>query len=473
MLHSIRHFHTSLRRMMAPPTLMEILERTIKSKEVSINGWVTNVRKMKNFTFLDVSDGSSLNHLQLVVPAKKCEQSFLVGSAVSARGKVGETKTGQLEMQVADIELKNTCLHPQYPFAGKQQYPQQYARQHLHLRARHKPFSAMLRVRHTAQKAFHDYFDAEGYINVHTPILTANDCEGSGEVFVVKPENPEVLKEMQRDNIPLDDAYFDHKAFLTVSGQLHLEAMAAGFRKVYNFNPAFRAENSKSAHHLAEFYMIEAEIAFINETRDVTSILEETVKAVTKQVLEKRATEIEFLIRQTREYGYESLDKEFAWLNKEFLVLSYTEAISILRNHKEDLKTPPDEDAGLNKEHEQYLIKYFDNCPLFVIYWPAAQKPFYMRRTYEIPWFCDCFDLLVPEVGELAGGSVRETDLEKLQASMPDPKSLEWYLDLRRYGSATTGGYGLGFERYLQWVLQVKNIRDVIPFPRWPHHCET
>lgn len=458
---------------MLAPSLKEVLDRTLKSKEVSINGWVTNVRKMKNVTFLDVNDGTCLNHLQVVVDKKFDKLPFMVGAAILAHGKVSEARGGQLELQAAKIEVTNTCLHPQYPFAAtaKQQYTPQYVRQFLHLRSRNKLFAATMRVRHTAQKAFHDYFDAQGYINIHTPILTANDCEGSGEVFVSRPENDELLKEMKRADVQVDDAYFDRKAYLTVSGQLHLEAMALGIQKVYNFNPAFRAENCKSPCHLAEFYMIEAEEAFVTEVQTVTEQVAELMKNVTRQVLDKRAEDISFILKSNNE-NFEAVEKEFAWLDLDYPVISYVEAINILRNHRNELKVPPKEEEGLCKDHEQFLTKYF-NGPIFVAYWPKEIKPFYMRRTIEHPIFVDCFDFLVPDVGELVGGSIREANFDALKARLPDPKALDWYLDLRQYGAATTGGFGLGFERYLQYILHVKNIRDVVPFPRWPHHCET
>lgn len=470
MLHSIRHFHTTMRRLMAP-SLKEVLDKTLKSKEVSVNGWVTNVRKMKNVKFLDVNDGSSLKHLQVVVDKKFDKLNFLIGAAIIAHGKVSETRGGQLEVQAVEIEINNTCLHPQYPFSSKQQFTPQYVRQFLHLRSRNKTFSAVLRVRHSAQKAFHDYFDSEGYVNIHTPILTSNDCEGSGEVFTVKPDSGALLKEMKRDNVALEDAYFDHKTFLTVSGQLHLEAMALGLHKVYNFNPAFRAENCKSPCHLSEFYMIEAELAFVSEVQSVTGLVTNLVKTVTRQLLDKRSEDISYILKENKE-NFETLEKEFAWLDLDFPVISYVEAINILRNHRNEIKLAPNEEEGLCKEHEQFLTSYF-NGPIFVVYWPKEIKPFYMRRTIEHPIFVDCFDFLVPEVGELVGGSIRESKVDELLQRLPDTKMLDWYVDLRRYGSATTGGFGLGFERYLQYVLHVKNIRDVIPFPRWPHHCQT
>lgn len=435
-----------------------------------INGWITKVRKLKNVTFLNINDGTCSDDLQIVIP-NKLPSDYNVGSSIRASGSLGTTPKGQTELQVTDIDLVNTCKHPEYPFITKQQHLPQYVREFLHLRSRHKPFAATMRVRHSAQKAFHDYFHNEGFINIHTPILTSNDCENSGEVFLTRPESDALLKQMKRDGIAQEASYFDKKAFLTVSGQLHLEAMCLGLDKVYTFNPAFRAENSKSPCHLAEFYMLEGEVAFMDQLEDLTALLKDMIKNVTRSVLDSSGTDIGYLLK-TGDNESSEVDSEFKWLEREIPTISYQEALKILADHSDQITIPVNTAEGLAKNHELFLTKYF-NGPCFVAYFPQEIKPFYMKQNKENQNLVDCFDLLVPEVGELVGGSVREYRLDLLEQSIPNKRDLEWYTDLRKYGSACTSGFGLGFERYLQWLLNVKNIRDVIPFPRWPHHCDT
>uniref|UniRef100_A0A336L653 asparagine--tRNA ligase n=1 Tax=Culicoides sonorensis TaxID=179676 RepID=A0A336L653_CULSO len=446
------------------------LPKSLENSKYSINGWVTQVRKMKNLTFLSVNDGSCKDDLQIIVP-QKLPSEFNVGSSVKASGALGTTPKGQIELQVSSIDLVNTCKYPEYPLISKQQHLPQYVREFLHLRTRHKPFAATMRVRHSAQKAFHTFFDKEGFFNIHTPILTSNDCEDSGEVFLTRPDSDKLLQEMQREGVTKESSYFDKKSFLTVSGQLHLEAMCLGLDKVFNFNPAFRAENSKSPCHLAEFWMIEGEIAFMDQILDLTSFVESMIKNVTKNTLNSSAADINYLIK-CNEAESKEFDSKFKWIDKKFPVISYQEALNILEAHSGQIKIPVKASEGLAKNHEQFLTKHLDS-PCFVAYFPKEIKPFYMKSNAEFPNLVDCFDFLVPEIGELVGGSVREFRLDALLESIPNKKDLEWYTDLRKYGSACTSGFGLGFERYLQWLLNVKNIRDVISFPRWPHNCDT
>lgn len=435
-----------------------------------VNGWITNVRKMKNVTFLHVNDGSCGKDLQIVVD-RKLDSNFNVGSSIKVSGVLGQTPKGQVELQAKELNLVNTCKYPEYPLTPKQQHPPEYLRQFLHLRSRHKPFASTMRIRHAAHTAFHNYLDQNGFLNIHTPIMTSNDCEDSGEVFLVRPENEALLKEMQRENVSKESAYFDKKSFLTVSGQLHLESMCMGLDKVYTFNPAFRAENCRSPCHLAEFYMLEAEVAFMENLKDVIGLVENMIKHVTKDVLNKNPEDLIGILTQNKS-DYQSIDKELTWIDKEIPIVTYSDAIEILKNHSEEIKIQISPNEGIVKEHELFLAKHF-NGPCFLVHFPLEFKPFYMKQNKEHPNVMDCFDLLVPNVGELVGGSVREHNLDCLKNKIPNADELEWYLDLRKYGSACTSGFGMGFERYLQWILHVKNIRDVIPFPRWAHHCDT
>lgn len=318
----------------------------------------------------------------------------------------------------------------------------------------------MMRTRHHATKAFNDYFNEKRFTQVHTPILTANDCEGAGEVFSVKAESEAVLKNMAKANVSLENAYFDKKTFLTVSGQLHLEAMAHGLGNVYTFGPTFRAENSRSPVHLSEFYMLEAEECFVESILNTTETIEDMIKVVTKQILDNCEEDI------LNVQGKKDLD--CSWIDSKFPIIDYKSAVEILKQNQDKLKKPVNVKDGLSKEHELFLVKHL-NSPLFVIDWPAHMKPFYMRRKADDSKIVEALDFLVPFVGELAGGSVREDSYEKLVNIVP--ADLRWYAELRKFGGITTGGFGLGFERYLQLLLQVNNIKDVIPFPRWAHNC--
>lgn len=265
----------------------------------------------------------------------------------------------------------------------------------------------------------------------------------------------------------LEEIYFDQKTFLTVSGQLHLEAMAHGLSKVYTFGPTFRAENSKSAIHLSEFYMLELEESFINSIDDVIASISKLFRSTTRTFLETSSDDVMRINRGNKNF---KLDEHFSWIDKEFKVLTFNEAFEIIKNNSEKFKKPPNFNDGLSKEQELFLANHCQG-PCFVIDWPKNQKSFYMREKKSNPEIVEALDFIVPRVGEIVGGSVREDNYEALKAKMPAEESLQWYLDLRKYGSVTTGGFGMGFERYLQFLLNVHSIKDVIPFPRWAHNC--
>lgn len=299
-------------------------------------------------------------------------------------------------------------------------------------------------------------------------LLLANDCEGAGEVFNVKPDSEELLKAMRRNETDKsEDIYFNQKTFLTVSGQLHLEAMAHGLSKVYTFGPTFRAENSKSPIHLSEFYMLELEESFIEGLDDVISTISKMFRTVSREFIDRSSDDVVRINRANKEFN---LEQHFNWLDKEFPVLTFAEAFKIIESNKDKFKKPPNFDDGLSKEQELFLANHCQG-PCYVINWPKNQKSFYMRQKKENPEIVEALDFIVPRVGEVAGGSVREDDYETLKAKMPSEESLKWYLDLRKYGSVTTGGFGMGFERHLQFLLNIHNIKDAVPFPRWAHNC--
>lgn len=428
-------------------------------------GWIKALRKMKENIFVDINDGSSKNNLQIVVRKDLKTDEVNFGASIEATGVLGTTPKGQLELCAESIKVIGPCpITEEYPFIPRQSYPPEYIRQHLHLRSRVSSFNSMMRIRNSATKYLNDFLFDERYLQVHTPILTSNDCEGAGEVFRVQPESESLLKHMTRDGIPLESGYFDKKVFLTVSGQLHLEAMAHGLGNVYTFGPTFRAENSKSQLHLSEFYMLELEQCFVGTIEDVTGTVERMMKRVTNEILAKHLGDLESC-SGTKGDGRAI---RFDWLDKKFPMISYENAITILRDNQTELKNKVNEADGLIKEHELFLVRYF-GMPIFVVDWPSALKPFYMREKSN--GLVEAFDFLVPHVGELAGGSVREDNYARLKSKLPKD-NLGWYLELRKFGGCTTGGFGMGFERYLQFLTGIVNIKDVIPYPRWAHHCD-
>jgi asparaginyl-tRNA synthetase len=271
----------------------------------------------------------------------------------------------------------------------------------------------------------------------------------------------------RNDTQKSEEIFFNRKTFLTVSGQLHLEAMAHGLSKVYTFGPTFRAENSKSAIHLSEFYMLELEESFISSIDDVIATISKLFRNTGKEFLEKSSDDVALINRTNKDFN---LEEHFKWIDKEFKILTFNEAFDIVERNSDKFKKPPNFDDGLSKEQELFLASYCQG-PCFVIDWPKNQKSFYMREKKANPEIVEALDFIVPRVGEVVGGSVREDNYEVLKSKMPAEENLQWYLDLRKYGSVTTGGFGMGFERYLQFLLNIHNIKDVIPYPRWAHSC--
>ncbi|KAH0811077.1 hypothetical protein GEV33_011708 [Tenebrio molitor] len=453
------YFHKNL------SSICHILETSKPGDVIRVKGWVKSLRDQKENVFVDVSDGSTDRKLQILVPKKSKPGGLATGASIVASGRVTLSPKGQIELSARDISVCGECVVSDgYPFAPRKQYTPEYVRQYLHLRPRTAKFGALLRVRNAATLAVYDHFNREGFINVHTPILTSNDCEGAGEVFKVLPESRSVLRAMLKEGQSDDEVYFDRKSFLTVSGQLHLEAAAHGLSRVYTFGPTFRAENSRSRLHLSEFYMLEAEVAFVDELRAVMECVEKLVKSVTQAVLDKSMEDVE-RCREKKESS-----ASFSWLDKTFPVMTYREAVGILNDHRDKFREDFSSSKGLGKEHELFLVQHCGGVPTFVIDWPQEMKPFYARANGD--GTVAALDLLGPNVGEVAGGSLRENDHVRLGEKLPKNNShLEWYLELRKFGSVPTGGFGLGFERYLQLILGTSNIKDVIPFPRWPHNC--
>lgn len=336
---------------------------------------------MKDNLFIDVTDGSCCNEIQVIYPKSKRPEGLEYGASVNVIGKVQLAINGkQLEIAAENVDVIGTCGvagKDEYPFTPKQKHSLDYLRSFLHLRLQTKFFTSLLRIRNEAALGVHNFFNNEGFIGVHTPILTANDCEGAGEIFKVEPADEKLLIEMQKEGVPLEKAFFDDSAYLTVSGQLHLEVATRRFHKVYTFNPTFRAENSKSRLHLSEFYMIEAEEAFVNSIDDILRTMENLVKSLLSSAVSKCAGDIEYILN----YNETDSDQHFKMLEtiieKPFIIITFSEALDIL---EKNLKLEKAND-GLTKEQELALVKYHDNVPVFVINWPKKIKPFYMKET--------------------------------------------------------------------------------------------
>ncbi|CAB1447349.1 unnamed protein product [Pleuronectes platessa] len=456
---SLRHYCEKRLR------VSEALSGTDLGTNVKVQGWVRSVRPQKTNLFLHVNDGSSLQSLQVVAGSELNDPSLTFGSAVEVTGilKKSPRQTQPVELEAEQIHVVGKCNPLDFPFKIKDRHSLEYIRQFPHLRCRTNAFSSLLRIRSEATAAIHSYFKENGFLQIHTPIITSNDCEGAGELFQVEPSGPEHEE---------DENYFSVPAFLTVSGQLHLEVMSGAFSRVYTFGPTFRAENSQSRRHLAEFYMVEAEVSFTQSLEDLTKVMEGMFRSATEHVLARCAEDVDLFHKHVTPGHRGTVE---AMMKRRFPVITYSEAIDILNSSSETFVFPTTWGCDLQTEHEKYLVKHCGNTPVFVTDYPYDLKPFYARDNLDGPKHtAAAVDLLVPGVGELCGGSLREERLDLLSARLEAvglEETYSWYLDLRRFGSVPHGGFGLGFDRFLQCVLGVDNIKDVIPFPRFSHSC--
>nr|XP_018901736.1 PREDICTED: probable asparagine--tRNA ligase, mitochondrial isoform X1 [Bemisia tabaci] len=453
--------------------ISEIFSAPPSNTPAVIKGWVKSVRKMKGMIFLDVNDGSTCHKLQIVASKTTVPKNLSYGCSIVACGPVILNPQNQLELRAEELSVVGSCdLTNGYPFLPRKSYDAEYVRQYLHLRPRTNSFSSLLRLRHHASWTLRQYLNMNGYIEVHTPVLTSNDCEGAGETFFVKPNCKATLEAMASPGQSEDEVFFKRKAYLSVSGQLQLEIMARSLSNVYSFGPIFRAENSKSRLHLSEFYMLEVEKAFLDSMNELLEIMEKLLKSVLSTVFENHREEIEHYRKMVNCADYTDVENI---ISKPFQVLTFDEAKQILRDHSGQFQEPLLEKEGFTKEHELFLVKLNNNVPVFIVEWPAHMKPFYMKASTHSPEKVLAVDLLCPVVGELCGGSLREDDCSILEERMQKlnlTESLDWYLDIRKYGNVPSGGFGLGFERFLQMALGVSNIKDAIPFPRWPKNCK-
>ena len=447
-----------------------------ENQEINLKGWIRNNRDQKAFGFISLNDGTHFNSIQIVY-----EKEYLsnydqvakmgVGSAISVTGKLVLTPQARqpFEMKATQIILEGDSPED-YPLQPKR-HSREFLREIAHLRPRTNLFTAVFRVRSILAYAVHKFFQDKGFIYLHTPIITANDAEGAGELFRVTtldPQNPPVTSE---NIVDYSEDFFGKKANLTVSGQLEAEAFALAFRDVYTFGPTFRAENSNTPRHAAEFWMIEPEIAFA-DLSDNMRLAEQMLKYLIRYLLENAEAEMDFFNRYVDKGLQERLQKI---VEAEFAHINYTEAINILKEAKQNFAYPIAWGNDLQTEHERYLTEKVFNKPIFVTDYPKTIKAFYMRQNDDGNTVA-AMDLLVPGVGEIIGGSSREERTHALEERMKDfqikKDELWWYLDLRKYGGVKHAGFGLGFERALMYLTGVSNIRDVIPFPRTVNSCE-
>lgn len=440
---------------------------------ISVCGWIRSKRESKGVSFIALSDGSVQETLQLVVPAES--PAFIklsgcnTGAAVRADGVLKESpgKGQKVEVEVSDIVIYGDADPEKYPLQ-KKGHSLEFLREIGHLRSRSNTFGAVFRVRNILSDAIHDFFQDLGFMWIHTPIITASDCEGAGDLFTVTSLDLDKLPRDNNGGIDFTEDFFGRRSYLTVSGQLQAEFLAMSLGDVYTFGPTFRAENSNTSRHLSEFWMIEPEMAFADLNDDML-LAEDFVHYLCKKVLEEGEREIAFFEKFFKNTSVHEL-KQLA--EKPFVRISYTDAVKELGKAKQKFEFPVEWGLDLQSEHERYLTDNVFNAPVIVIDYPLEIKAFYMRLNDDGKTVA-AMDVLVPKIGEIIGGSQREERLDVLLGRMQDmnipAESMEWYLDLRRFGSAPHAGFGLGFERLVQYITGMHNIRDVIPCPRAPH----
>lgn len=458
--------------------IKELLQRTDFGAEVCVKGWVRTRRGSKSVSFIALNDGSTIKNVQIVADVEKFDAELLklitTGSCLCVEGTLVESQgAGQAaEIQATRIEVYGTC-GSDYPMQKKGQ-TFEYMRQHAHLRLRTNTFGAVFRIRHQMSMAIHTYFHEHGFCYFHSPIITASDCEGAGQMFQVTTKN---LYDLQKDadgKIDYSDDFFGESTGLTVSGQLEGELGATALGAIYTFGPTFRAENSNTPRHLAEFWMIEPEVAFMDLT-ELMDLEEDFIKHCVRWALEHCADDLEFLNKMI---DNTLLDRLHSVIDTEFVRLPYTEGIRLLEEaiaKGKKFEFPVYWGCDLASEHERYLVEEHFKKPVIMIDYPKEIKSFYMK-TNEDGKTVQGTDVLFPQIGEIIGGSVREEDYDTLveraeEMGVPH-KDIWWYLDIRKYGTCPHAGFGLGFERLMLFVTGMQNIRDVIPFPRTPKSAQ-
>ena len=467
--------------------VIDALQCTDYGKEITVMGWVRTHRSSKAVDFIALNDGSTIKNIQVVVDPQTVSEEMLkqitTGACIGVTGTLVESPAqGQAsEIQCKSIQLFGLC-GSDYPMQKKGQ-SFEYMRQYAHLRLRTNTFGAVMRIRHNMAMAIHTYFHEHGFFYFHSPLITASDCEGAGQMFQVTTKNLYDLKKDKDGKIIYDDDFFGKTTSLTVSGQLEGELGATALGAIYTFGPTFRAENSNTPRHLAEFWMIEPEVAFI-DLDDLMDLEEDFIKYCVRWALDNCQDDLQFLNKTIDKTLIERLE---GVLKDDFVRLPYTKGIEILHEAIQNgrkFEFPCEWGDDLASEHERYLVEEYFKKPVIMTHYPKKIKAFYMKIDDEKP-VCNGevmeqtvqgTDVLFPQIGEIIGGSVREEDYDKLMGEITERnipmKDMWWYLDTRKYGSCPHGGFGLGFERLILFVTGMQNIRDVIPFPRTPKNAE-
>ncbi|MBD2185370.1 asparagine--tRNA ligase [Planktothrix sp. FACHB-1355] len=457
--------------------IAEVLKNGQPDESVKVQGWVRTKRELKEFAFVEVNDGSSLANLQVVLNPDlpdyaKVLKQLNTGASVEVEGVLvaSPAKGQRIELKASAVTVYGEADPETYPLQ-KKRHSFEFLREIGHLRSRTNSFGAVFRVRNACATAIHKFFQERGFMWVHAPIITASDCEGAGEMFAVTNFDLNNVPRTEKQAIDYGKDFFGRPAYLTVSGQLEAEVMAMAFTNVYTFGPTFRAENSNTSRHLAEFWMVEPEMAFCDLSGDM-NLAEEFLKYIFKYVLDNCAEDMEFFNQRIDNSVLATAENI---INNEFARLTYTDAIALLEKADKKFEYPVSWGLDLQSEHERYLAEELFKKPVIVTDYPAKIKAFYMRLSDDEKTV-RAMDILAPKIGEIIGGSQREERLDVLQRRIEsmgiNANDLWWYLDLRRFGTVPHAGFGLGFERLVQFMTGMGNIRDVIPFPRAPQSVE-
>ena len=473
--------------------IKDLLKRDDFGNEVNVKGWVRTKRGSKNVSFIALNDGSTIKNVQIVVEMSPTMEPLLekinTGAALSVTGELVESAgSGQnMEIHATDIDVLGMANPNEYPLQPKK-HSLEFLREKAHLRYRTNTFSAIARIRHAMIFAIHKFFNDNGFYNIHSPIITGSDAEGAGEMFQVTTLDLNQIPKNEEGNVDFQSDFFGKATNLTVSGQLEAELAALALSKVYTFGPTFRAENSNTTRHLAEFWMIEPEVAFCDINDDM-DLAEDMLKYVIRYALDNCKDDLEFLSKRLQdeeknkkadERSMELIEKLNFVLNDDFVRITYTEAIQILRNSKPNKKKRfqyviEGWGADLQSEHERFLVEKHFKKPVILTDYPKEIKAFYMKQNDDGKTV-RAMDVLFPQIGEIIGGSQREEDYDKLAKRMEEmeipEESMWWYLETRKFGTVPHAGFGLGFERLILFLTGMGNIRDVIPFPRTPLNCE-
>lgn len=462
---------------MVTQRIAELLRNSQPDESVTTKGWVRTKRELKGFAFIEVNDGSSMANLQVVINSDLPEYEAVLkqlntGASVEVTGVLVESpaKGQRIELKASAVQVYGEADPEKYPLQ-KKRHSFEFLREIGHLRSRTNTLGAVFRVRNACATAIHQFFQERGFLWVHTPIITASDCEGAGELFTVTNLDLTDIPKTENQEIDFSQDFFGRRAYLTVSGQLEAEVMAMAFSNVYTFGPTFRAENSNTSRHLAEFWMVEPEMAFCDLKGDM-DLAEEFLRYIFKYVFDKCPEDMEFFNQRIDNTVLATAENI---INNQFERITYTDAIALLEKADRKFEFPVEWGLDLQSEHERYLAEELFKKPAIVTNYPVGIKAFYMRLDDDEKTVA-AMDVLAPKIGEIIGGSQREERLDVLEQRIKrqgmNPEDLWWYLDLRRYGTVPHAGFGLGFERVVQFMTGMANIRDVIPFPRTPLSAE-